>query len=313
MKIPSKLIAILLLASGTVCSETIAEAEKSFLKEADNYQNHPLYMYLKPEGAKALDYAFSGFPASCFNDSIIESEKCEKKRITLVTNLTTKYNFSDVSVSDFKNKDLWLLYQNLRKLQQAKLKELTDKMNSLKLKDRLPLMESVKTLNKQEKVLTEHFKNSRKYSNANDKNSLLQLEASVNRHALKFKNHPLHHYMQLAGYKALGRVLYLVQQHCQSGDLVDTKECEYQRQGLVNTLENDYGFSNVSTDDFKDSDLWIIEKELHQLYIEKNRVYNKMAMQVQGSARWEAKQPIRDLEAQTKVFVDHLVNSRKTH
>ena len=167
MKISAKLVAILLLASGTVCSETIAEAEKSLLKEAESYKNHPLYMYLKPEGGKALDQALRGFPTSCLDDKAIETDNCKRQRLVLVTKLTDKYNFTDVSTNDFKDKELWALYESLKNLQQAKINELNQQMQSLKLKDRLPLMGMIKDLHQKEKVLTEHLKKSRKPSKAN--------------------------------------------------------------------------------------------------------------------------------------------------
>jgi len=303
-----KSVAIMLLTLGSVCAETLTEAEKSLTLEAVKYKNHPLYFYLKPEGYKALDYALNGFPIKCLKKINIESKSCEQSRSALVERLIQKYNFKNITSNDFKDKNLWLLHRNFKKLYNEKIDNLNKKMQALKLSKRMALIKEIKIMRAKEKYLTSHFLKSRVNNNAPI--SKVFIGTKLSNEIKLFKNHPLYHYMQIGGDQALAIALSFVEPRCTHTKLVHTKDCELQRRMLVDNLSNKFGFKNLKMKDFENAKLWDIQDQLRKLYIAKMHSINQVVRSVPIKNRWEAKKPARELKAKQKLLTQHLVHSR---
>ena len=230
-----------------------------------------------------------------------------------ITKKLLSLNYKVIGVSrsikqdDFKDKNLWLLSENLKKLYKTKLDLLNKKMQSLKLSERMKLAGIIKELRKKESYLTNHFLKNKKGGKSTENGKSNQ--SNISNEIGLFKNHPLYHYMQLGGHQALSIALNFVEPLCRTTDFINTDKCKLERQQLVNNLK-DKGFSNLSVNDFKDDRLWKIQNNLRLLYIEKMRDINANVRNTPIKERWDAKQPARELRAKLKSLTEQLVQNR---
>jgi hypothetical protein len=161
MKITTALTALTFLLSKSAYSETIQDVENKFNIEAKTFVNHPLYMYLNPEGAKAINMVLYKIKSKCFKENNINSETCLSRRKKAVKRLQDA-GFNNVSENDFTDKKLFDLANKYKKLYQVKIKDFTRKALAAPVSEKKAIAAQKRALRKAQDDMVTHLFSSRK-------------------------------------------------------------------------------------------------------------------------------------------------------
>jgi len=107
--------------------------------------------------------------------------------------------------------------------------------------------------------------------------TIAEAEAELVVRAGKYAAHPLYKYMVPTGAKAIWNVLRTVRKRCRVESAFDNEECIAQRNAAAELLTS-YGFENVSSDDFKDEELFKMASQLAKVYKAKRKYFSKKTM-----------------------------------